>query len=163
MKRFHSLPQAHLGIAFSFGIPMAYAAILNTVPTEAWLLFFINVTWVLIYDTQYAMSDREDDKKIAVKSSALLLDSLMGKRDYWAILCLQALMLIGLVVLGKLHHFGAIWYVSICVVGLFFIKHVFWINRQRRGYDSRNCFRAFLDNNYIGLILSIGLLVSLLP
>lgn len=159
MKRFHSLPQAHLGLAFSFGIPMAYAAILNRLPFEAWLLFFINVLWVLIYDTQYAMSDREDDKKIAVKSSALLLEKWCGKYDYLVILGLQILMVLGLFWLGRLRHFSWVWDIVLVTISCFFIKHLFWI----KSHDRHKCFAAFLDNNWVGLILFIGIVSVLLP
>lgn len=159
MKRYHSLPQAHLGLAFSFGIPMAYAAILDHVPFEAGLLFFINVLWVLIYDTQYAMCDREDDKKIGIKSSALLLEKWCGKYDYWVIFGLQILMVLSLFWLGQIRHFSWLWFVVLVGISCFFIKHLFWI----KSHDPQKCFAAFLDNNRVGMILFIGIVSVLLP
>jgi 4-hydroxybenzoate polyprenyltransferase len=102
MKRFHSLPQVNLGAAFGWAIPMAYAAVTNTVPPIAWLLFLANVLWSVIYDTQYAMVDREDDRKIGVKSTAMLF----GDRDKEIIGYLQLALLVLLSLVG-LHSTGA--------------------------------------------------------
>lgn len=159
MKRYHSLPQAHLGLAFGFGIPMSYAAIQNNIPLEAWLLLLINIIWTLIYDTQYAMSDRCDDKKIGVKSSALLFEKWLGKHDYLIIIILQISMLIGLYVLGNLRGFGMIWHGVLVCVAVLFCKHTLWV----RSHQVAACFNAFLDNSKIGLIVFIGILLCLLP
>ena len=108
MKRFHHLPQAHLGAAFGWGIPMAYAAVTDALPLSAWLLFLGNVLWSVIYDTQYAMVDREDDRKIGVKSTALWF----GAHDTRIIAYLQAMLLGLLAVIGLLAGRGWIYYLA---------------------------------------------------
>jgi len=108
MKRLHHFPQFHLGAAFGWGIPMAYAAVIGVLPPAAWVLFLGNVIWAAIYDTQYAMVDREDDLKIGVKSTAILF----GKRDKRIIGYLQLLLLVVLVVVGLLADRGWIYYLS---------------------------------------------------
>lgn len=154
-KRYHSLPQAHLGLAFSFSIPMAFAAIQGGVPPIAWLLMLINVLWVIVYDTEYAMSDREDDLKIGVKSSAILF----GQYDRAIIGALQACVIGLLIVLGMVEHLGAIFMFSIIVVQLLFAYHQ-WLIAARL---SASCFRAFLHNSWVGLTIFLGLLLAYLP
>jgi len=155
MKRFHSLPQAHLGVAFGWGIPMAYAAVSDALPLVCWLLFFGNVLWSVIYDTQYAMVDREDDLKIGVKSTAILF----GKRDKQIIGYLQLALLVLLIGIGLLNGRGWIYYLGLFVAAWLALYQQFLI-RDRKPEE---CFKAFLNNNAFGLIIFCGLLLDYLP
>lgn len=155
-KRYHSLPQAHLGIAFSFGIPMAFMEIVGHLPLEAYLIFFMNIIWTLIYDTEYAMSDREDDKSINIKSSALLFERLMGKKDYWIIILLQFFMVLLMVAIGKNLHFNTLWIITIILVIIIFIYHINLIKH----HDRLKCFKAFLHNNWVGIIILSGIMLQ---
>ncbi len=155
MKRLHSLPQVHLGAAFGWAIPMAYAAISNELPLMAWLLFLANILWSVIYDTQYAMVDREDDLKIGVKSTAILF----GERDRRIIGYLQLALLALLALIGLLGGRGAIYYLGLCVAGGLALYQQYLI-RDRKSED---CFKAFLNNNAFGLAVFCGLLVDFLP
>ena len=155
MKRYHHLPQFNLGLAFSWSIPMAYAALTETVPAGAWLLFAANLTWVMAFDTEYAMADREDDLEIGVKSSAILF----GAYDRVAIGLLQAATLALLAGVGVLQALGWTYYLALFAAGwLFLYQH--YLMRAR---DPDECFRAFLHNNAVGLVVFCGLLVALLP
>ncbi len=155
MKRFHHLPQLNLGLAFGWSIPMAYAALTDTVPAEAWVLFVANIAWVLVYDTEYAMADREDDLKIGVKSSAILF----GERDRLAIGLLQVgtVVLLGLV--GLLNGLGWIYFLGLAVAGWLFLYQQYLIREREPG----ECFKAFLNNNGVGLAVFCGLLLDQLP
>lgn len=156
-KRYHSLPQAHLGIAFSFGIPMAFVQITGTLPPEAIIIFIMNICWTLVYDTEYAMSDREDDKSINIKSSALLFERLLGKKDYWIIIGLQSLVVICLIILGiYLNYSAIIWGLTIIAVITLFSYHIQMI----KNHDRVLCFKAFLHNNWVGTTIFIGLLAQ---
>ena len=155
MKRFHSLPQAHLGVAFGWGIPMAYAAVSDALPLVCWLLFLGNVLWSVIYDTQYAMVDREDDLKIGVKSTAILF----GKRDKQIIGYLQLALLVLLIGIGLLNGRGWIYYLGLFVAAWLALYQQFLI-RDRKPEE---CFKAFLNNNAFGLVIFCGLLLDYLP
>ena len=155
MKRFHSLPQVNLGAAFGWAIPMAYAAVTNTVPPIAWLLFLANVLWSVIYDTQYAMVDREDDRKIGVKSTALLF----GDRDKEIIGYLQLALLVLLILVGALNGRGGIYYLGLFVAAWLALYQQYLI-RDRK---PEQCFKAFLNNNGFGLVIFCGLLLDYLP
>ena len=155
MKRFHSLPQAHLGAAFGWAIPMAYAAVTGALPPVCWLLFFGNVLWSVIYDTQYAMVDREDDLKIGVKSTAILF----GKRDKQVIGYLQLALLAVMVGIGLLTGRGWIYYLGLFAAAWLALYQQFLI-RDRKPEE---CFKAFLNNNAFGLIIFCGLLLDYLP
>ncbi len=155
MKRFHHLPQANLGLAFSWSIPMAYAALTHTVPAEAWLLFVANMTWVLVYDTEYAMADRDDDLKIGLKSSAILF----GRYDRALIGGLQLLTLLLLLGVGWVNELGVMYYLGLFGAAWLFLYHQYLI-RQR---DRKECFKAFLNNNGVGLCVFCGLLLAQLP
>ena len=155
MKRFHHLPQANLGLAFSWGIPMAYAALTDTIPASAWLLFAANMVWVLVYDTEYAMADREDDLKIGLKSSAILF----GAHDRTLIGGLQLLTLLLLITVGWVNELSVIYYVGLFAAACLFVYHQYLI-RQR---DRQQCFKAFLNNNAVGLCVFCGLLLAQLP
>ncbi len=156
-KRFTHLPQLILGIAFAWSIPMVFAAQTGDVPAEAWWLLAINIIWTVIYDTEYAMADRDDDRKIGVKSTALLF----GKHDRLIIGILQVLMIALLMVF--IHRYlnqGPVWPVDLAVLiiaGLFFQQQQ--LIRQREADD---CFKAFLQNNRVGLVLFVGLVLYFL-
>ena len=159
MKRFHSLPQAHLGVAFAFGIPMAFMEIQGSLPLTAYLLFFTNICWTLIYDTEYAMSDREDDKSINIKSSALLFESWLGDKDYYIIIGLQCMMTLLLLSIMSIEQLTPYFMLAIFfVIGLFYYQITLIKN-----HDRMKCFHAFLHNNWVGLVLFIGLFLNYLP
>ncbi|MEQ1438411.1 4-hydroxybenzoate octaprenyltransferase [Fontimonas sp. SYSU GA230001] len=150
MKRFISMPQAVLGLAFSWGIPMAYAAVRHAVAwTEVLPLMVANVCWVIAYDTWYAMVDRADDLRIGVKSSAILF----GRHDRLAIALLQATALIALIWLGTETGRGE-WYYGGIAVAAWLAVYQQWITRGR---EPAACFRAFLHNNWFGLAIFAGL------
>ena len=155
MKRFHHLPQAHLGIAFGWGVPMAYAALTEAVPVEAWILFFANMAWVLVYDTEYAMSDREDDLKVGVKSSAILF----GEYDRHIVGALQVLTLLLMMAVGVVNYMGWLYYIGLFGGALTFVYQQYLIAER----DRRDCFRAFLNNNGFGLAVFCGIVLDLLP
>jgi 4-hydroxybenzoate polyprenyltransferase len=151
-KRFLAIPQAYLGVAFGFGIPMAYAAMQGVVPPQAWLLLLANVFWAVAYDTEYAMVDRADDLKIGIKTSAITF----GRFDVLAIMLsyLAALGLLALV--GWQYHRGLAYFAGLIVAGLIAGYHYFLI----RNRDPAQCFRAFLHNNWLGAAVFIGLLID---
>ena len=155
MKRIHSLPQINLGMAFGWAIPMAYAAVTHSVPPIAWLLFLINVLWSVIYDTQYAMVDREYDRKIGVKSTAILF----GERDKHIVGYLQLILLGLLILVGLLTDRGWIYYLGLLVAAGFAL-HQQYLIRDRK---PNRCFKAFLNNNGFGLVIFCGLLLDYLP
>jgi 4-hydroxybenzoate polyprenyltransferase len=153
-KRFLAIPQAYLGIAFGFGIPMAYAAQLNTVPAEAWWLLLANVFWAVAYDTEYAMVDREDDLKIGIKTAAITF----GRFDVAAVMACYALTLGIIGWLGALRHVGWPFYTGLLVAAGIMGVHYTWI-RER---DRMRCFKAFLHNNYVGLAIFSGIVLDFL-
>lgn len=153
-KRFLAIPQAYLGIAFGFGIPMAYAAQLNTVPNEAWWLLLANVFWAVAYDTEYAMVDREDDLKIGIKTAAITF----GRFDVAAVMACYALTLGIIGWLGALRHVGWPFYAGLLVAAGIMGVHYTWI-RER---DRMRCFKAFLHNNYVGLAIFSGIALDFL-
>jgi 4-hydroxybenzoate polyprenyltransferase len=155
MKRLHHFPQFHLGAAFGWGIPMAYAAITNALPPVCWLLFLGNVLWSVIYDTQYAMVDREDDLKIGVKSTAIRF----GARDKQIIGYLQLALLVVLIGIGLLSGRGWIYYLGLFVAAWLALYQQYLI-RDRKPEE---CFKAFLNNNVFGLVVFCGLLLDYLP
>ncbi|HZR35955.1 MAG TPA: 4-hydroxybenzoate octaprenyltransferase [Nevskia sp.] len=149
-KRFHSLPQAHLGIAFSWGIPMAYAALRGAVPwADAGLLMAANLCWVIAYDTYYAMSDREDDLKIGVKSSAILF----GRHDRLIIGLLHAAALLLLAWIGARAGRGPAYWLGLAAAAACAVRE----QRLTRGRGRGPCFEAFLDNNRFGAAVFLGL------
>jgi 4-hydroxybenzoate polyprenyltransferase len=152
IKRFLSVPQMYLGLTFGWGIPMAFAAQLENVPRIAWLLLLANVLWVTVYDTQYAMVDRDDDLKIGVRSTAILF----GDSDRHIIAVLQAMTLASLYFVGSAIHAGRWYNGGLIAAGLFFIYQL-WLIRDR---DREGCFRAFLNNNYVGMAVFIGVLLE---
>lgn len=148
MKRYTHLPQVVLGAAFSWGIPMAFAAQLNDLPPALWLLYFGNLVWTVAYDTMYAMVDRDDDLEIGIKSTAILF----GRYDVLMVGALQILTLIIWYVLGDAFGMSAPYFVALVVVALMFIYQLFLI-RER---DPQRCFKAFLHNNWVGAALFGG-------
>ncbi len=151
-KRFFPLPQAYLGVAFSFGIPMAYAALSGAVPAQGWMLFGANLFWVIAYDTEYAMVDRRDDLKIGIRSSAILF----GRADVAAVaLCYLAyLAAIGAIArsAGLGWPFAAGWLGAAASAAL----HLLWI----RGRDPAQCLRAFRHNHWLGLSIFAGIVLD---
>ncbi len=153
-KRFFALPQAYLGVAFGFGIPMAYAAQLGSVPAEAWWLLLANVFWAIAYDTEYAMVDREDDLKIGIKTSAITF----GRFDVAAVMICYAAMLLIIGWMGRALHLGWAFYAGLAVAAGIFGLHFTWI----RGRERAACFKAFLHNNWVGAAIFAGIVVDFL-
>lgn len=151
IKRFTSIPQFILGAAFGWTVPMAFAAQTEQTPPLAWLVFGTALIWAIIYDTFYAMADREDDLKLGVKSTAILF----GDADLCIIGGLQILMLVALVFIGNMAELSAWYYTSIVITGILMIYHQ-WIARDRH---SSSCFNAFLHNQYIGMTMFIGIVL----
>ena len=151
-KRFFFLPQAFLGIAFSFGIPMAFAAAGEGVPPLGWVLLVINMLWVMAYDTEYAMVDRDDDLKLGLKTSAIAF----GRYDVFAVMISYALYLGGMTYVGRLKHFGPWYYAGVSVASLIALWH-YWLIRGR---DRQRCFRAFLGNHWLGLAVFAGVVID---
>lgn len=155
MKRFHHLPQVHLGAAFSWAIPMAFTAVTGEMPPlVAWLLFVAALLWTTAYDTMYAMCDREDDLKIGVKSTAILF----GQHDRLAVGVLQVLTLLTLAWVGMLAGRG-VWYWMSLLVAAGLSVYQQWLIRER---DPQLSLRAFLNNNWLGMAVFIGLAVDYL-
>ncbi|MEW5560460.1 4-hydroxybenzoate octaprenyltransferase [Enterobacter asburiae] len=154
MKRYTHLPQVVLGAAFGWSIPMAYAAVSETLPLSCWLMFIANICWAVAYDTQYAMVDRDDDLKIGVKSTAILF----GKNDKLIIGILQVMTLALMAVVGWLSGLHWEFYWSLFIAGALFIYQQKLIKDRERNA----CFKAFMNNNYVGLVLFIGLAMSYL-
>lgn len=152
MKRYTYLPQIYLGIAFALSIPMAYAQLTNSLPAEAWLLFIANIFWTTAYDTMYAMVDREDDEKIGIKSTAILF----GDLDIVIVHIIQALMLIVLLLLGKKQGLNMYYYAGIMATVLLFVYQ----NYLLRSRETGNYFKAFLNNNWVGMFLFIGIYLA---
>jgi 4-hydroxybenzoate polyprenyltransferase len=147
-KRFFALPQAFLGIAFSFGIPMAFAAVQNAVPPFAWALLAINLFWVVAYDTEYAMVDRDDDVNVGIRTSALTF----GRFDVAAVALCYAIYLGAMMLVGFRNAMGTIYYLGLAVAFAFAVQHLWWIRTRER--DA--CFRAFLDNHWLGFAVFSG-------
>ncbi|HIE4391272.1 TPA: 4-hydroxybenzoate octaprenyltransferase [Serratia liquefaciens] len=152
MKRVTHLPQFVLGAAFGWGIPMAYAAVSESLPLSCWLLLLANICWTVAYDTLYAMVDRDDDLKIGVKSTAILF----GRYDKLIVGLLQFATLLLMLWVGYLAQLSGAFYWSLLLAGALFIHQ----QKQIVGRERDACFKAFLDNNYVGLVLFIGIALS---
>lgn len=152
-KRFFAIPQAYLGLAFGFGIPMAYATFLEMVPWGAWLLLAANVFWSIAYDTEYAMVDREDDLKIGIKTSAITF----GRFDVAAIMLCYAATLLLLACLGRALEYSYLYYIGLAVATLIAIYHYTLI----RGRERDKCFKAFLHNTWFGAAVFAGFVAEL--
>ncbi|WP_405601897.1 MULTISPECIES: 4-hydroxybenzoate octaprenyltransferase [unclassified Pseudoalteromonas] len=152
MKRYTQLPQVVLGAAFGWAIPMAYMASINQLPIQAWLLFFANVCWTVAYDTMYAMVDRDDDLKIGVKSTAILF----GRYDRHLIFLLNAVFITLVAFIGLVNGLSVPFGIGLGIAaGLLVYQQVLIHHRERDA-----CFKAFLNNHYVGLAIFIGLLFS---
>lgn len=154
MKRYTHFPQVVLGAAFGWAVPMAFTALQERVPLEGWVLFGATVVWAVIYDTMYAMVDREDDLKVGIKSTAIAF----GEHDRLVIGLLQVLMLVLLFWAGMTAGRGALFLAGLVVAACLFAYQLFLIRRQEPGA----CFRAFLNNNYVGAAIFCGLALDYL-
>ncbi len=154
MKRYTHLPQVVLGMAFGWSVPMAFAAQTGEVPRIAWLIYVINVLWSVIYDTMYAMVDREDDLRAGVKSTAVLF----AEADRLIIGILQGVMLLGLILLGRQLGLSAAYYLGVAVAAGLSVYQQYLIRERQPAA----CFRAFLNNNWLGLAVFAGLFFSYL-
>ncbi len=155
MKRYTHLPQVVLGAAFGWAIPIAWAAVSESLPLECWLVFLANICWTVAYDTQYAMVDRDDDLKIGVKSTAILF----GRYDKLIIGLLQLATLGLLALVGSLMQLNALFYRSLLgAAALFVYQQKLIVQRERDA-----CFQGFLNNNYVGLVIFIGVLLNTPP
>jgi 4-hydroxybenzoate polyprenyltransferase len=151
-KRFFALPQLYLGIAFGFGIPMAYAAIQERLPAECWLLLAANVGYAFAYDTEYAMVDRDDDAKLGIRTSALTL----GRWDVAAVMASYAIMLALLFALGARRALPWPYYAGLAAAAAMMVYHWALI----RGRTREACFKAFRHNNWVGLAIFAGIVAS---
>lgn len=154
MKRHTYVPQFFMGLAFSWGIPMAFAAQTGSVSRIAWLLYTANILWAMVYDTIYAMVDREDDIKIGVKSMAILF----GETDRFFIGIMQLLFLLVLLLIGIQLEYGNYYYWSLVLTLLLFVYHQYLIRNRHAG----DCFRAFLNNNWVGTAVFAGIVLNYL-
>ncbi|SKA21156.1 4-hydroxybenzoate octaprenyltransferase [Photobacterium toruni] len=154
MKRYTHLPQLVLGAAFGWSIPMAYAAQSGALPTVAWLLFVANILWTIAYDTLYAMVDRDDDLKVGIKSTAILF----GRFDKLIIGILQLATIMLLIAIGEMLKLSHWYYWSLLLVSALFVYQQMLIQDRQR----EQCFKAFLNNNYVGMVIFIGISLSVL-
>ncbi len=154
-KRFFWMPQAFLGVAFGFGIPMAFAAQLGTVPALAWALLAANVLWTIAYDTEYAMVDREDDRRIGMRTSAILF----GRHDVTAVMVLYTLFLLAMAAIGAWQRYGPLYFAGIVAATLLTNHH----HRLIRSRTPEGCFQAFRHNNWIGAAIFAGIALDNVP
>jgi len=152
LKRYTYFPQVYLGLAFGWAIPMAFAAVQGTVPPLAWLLYVANIFWCTGYDTWYAMVDRDDDRKMGARSTAILF----GHLDLPIQAVIYAMFLIIMTTIGYLAQLG-LYYALACLLALGLVIRDFWLARQR---ERTACFKAFLNNNQIGAVLFVGIALS---
>ncbi|WP_426506569.1 4-hydroxybenzoate octaprenyltransferase [Serratia proteamaculans] len=152
MKRVTHLPQFVLGAAFGWGIPMAFAAVSESLPLSCWVLLLANICWTVAYDTLYAMVDRDDDLKIGIKSTAILF----GRYDKLIVGLLQFATLLLMLWVGYLTQMSGAFYWSLLLAGALFIHQ----QKQIATRERDACFKAFMDNNYVGLVLFIGIALS---
>lgn len=152
MKRFTHFPQVILGVAFSWGIPMAFAATQGSVPAIGWLLMLANIIWTIAYDTEYAMVDRADDLKIGIKSTAIIF----GQYDRLIIGILQAITILLLLIIGHSQQFNVWFYFSVLIATSLAVYQQRLIFHR----DPANCFKAFLNNNWFGMIIAVGITLS---
>ncbi len=153
-KRFFAIPQAYLGIAFGFGIPMAFAAVANALPLSAWLLLAANIFWAIAYDTEYAMVDRDDDRKLGLHTSALTF----GRFDVAAVMLCYAVALALLTWVGVREGLSWPYFVGLAVAGGIALYHYTLIRSRERG----GCFRAFRHNNWFGAMVFAGCVAAYL-
>ena len=149
-----ALIAAGLGVAFGFGLPMAFAAHHNVVVPIAWTLLLANVFWAIAYDTQYAMVDRDDDLKLGLKSSAILF----GRHDVLAVMIFYCLFIATMVVVGYWARMGVCYFSALLLAGLLIaVEYALMRTRQREG-----CFKAFVFNNWIGAVIFAGIAADFL-
>lgn len=148
-KRYTHFPQVVLGAAFSFAVPMAFAAQANALPATAWVIFFAAVVWAIAYDTFYAMADREDDLRVGVKSTAIFF----GRADLWVIAIAQATTLSVMFWVGFQYDRGLLYFIGLAAAAVIAIRQIY-ITRHR---EADKCFYAFLNNNYLGMVIFLGL------
>lgn len=154
MKRYTHLPQAYLGIAFGFAVPMSFSAQTNTIPPVAWILYLVVMLWALVYDTMYAMVDKDDDLKIGVKSTAILF----GNKEREIMAGLQFIIIALLIYIGQLQQLSWFYYSGVSIaLGLFIYQQKLIFNREKA-----LCFKAFLNSNYLGLAVFAGLVLDYL-
>ncbi len=153
-KRFLAMPQAYLGVAFGFGIPMAFAAVGDDVPALAWWLLLANIFWAIAYDTEYAMVDRDDDINIGIKTAAITL----GRFDVAGVMLCYAAMLAVLALIGRSLDFGVFYFLGLGAAGLLMLYHYALIRERRR----EACFKAFLHNNWVGAAIFAGIAANYL-
>lgn len=151
-KRFFAIPQAYLGIAFGFGIPMAFAAVQGNVPAAAWLLLIGNIFWAVAYDTEYAMVDRDDDLKIGIKTSAITF----GRFDVMAVMLCYAISFAIMLVVGWQYGLRA-WFLAGLAIAAAFALYHYTLIRER---DRMRCFAAFRHNNWLGAVIFAGIAVD---
>ena len=151
-KRWTHLPQVVLGVAFGMSVPMAFSAQTGSIPVSAGWIFLATIVWTLIYDTFYAMADRDEDIKIGLKSTAILF----AKYDQIFITFLQILLIIVFVVIGNLFDLGSIYYFSLVIILIFMVYHQFLMKKRQKELF----FKAFLNNNFIGMTAFIGIFLS---
>jgi 4-hydroxybenzoate polyprenyltransferase len=152
-KRFFVIPQAYLGVAFGFGIPMAYAALLGELPAQAWWLLLANIFWAIAYDTEYAMVDRDDDIRIGIKTAAITF----GRHDVQAVVLSYGAMLVVLAGIGLQYRLGAAFYLGLAGAASLMAYHY----RLIRGRDRDACFKAFNHNNWVGAAVFAGIFADL--
>ena len=153
-KRFTWFPQVILGLAFGWSIPMAFAAENKPLTELTWLIFFTNLIWTMVYDTIYAMVDRDDDLKVGIRSTAILF----GDADRLLIGVMQIMVVIGLMIIGTHLEFGWVFSIAVLLVIALFAGQQMLIRKRQRD----DCFRAFVNNNYVGLVIFIGILIEYL-
>jgi len=151
-KRFVSAPQVILGAAFGWSVPMVFAAQTDSLPQVAWLMWLIVLVWAVMYDTMYAMADREDDLRIGVKSSAILF----GTADLFIVSLLQLIFLFGLALLGQVAELGD-WYFGGLFIAAILLLYQRILIRHR---EPQNCFRAFLNNHYVGAVIFVSIMLD---
>ena len=151
-KRFFAIPQLVLGLAFNFGILMAFSAIQNKVPLEAWIFYIATICWTVAYDTVYALADREYDLQIGIKSSAVTF----GDKVFRYIFIFDSLALLFLVLMGIYCNFNALYYIGILISGIFFIRNFYLYKKL----GIANCIKAFSDNHWVGLILLVAVVLQ---
>lgn len=154
MKRFFPIPQFYLGMAFTWSVPMAYAAHTGSVPRIAWVLFFTGLLWTTAYDTMYAMTDREDDRKLGIRTSAILF----GDADRLIIGVMQLMTLFGLWLVGREYEMGVWFHLGLGTAALFALYHQYLIRLR----DPQQCFHAFLHNHYFGMAVFVGIALDYL-
>ena len=147
-KRFFAIPQAYLGIAFGFGIPMAFAALQNEIPPLAWWLLMANVFWTIAYDTEYAMVDKEDDLKIGIKTSAITF----GAYDVIAVMVCYAAFIGMMAVVGLALNLSWVYFIGLTVASVIAVYHYSLIKNRERAH----CFKAFLHNTWMGAAIFVG-------